>query len=185
MAFLTSLVILAAIVISVIAIYNSLIRLRLQSENAWADVDVQLKRRYDLIPILVETVKAYAGHEKGTLERVVTARNQAINAQGAANKSQAEGMLGQALKSLFALAEAYPELRAVESFSELTEALRGVEETIQNARRYYNAVVRDLNTKIAMFPSNLVASFFNFAPHDFFEIEDAEERAVPSVNFSN
>src|SRR3989442_6577121 len=137
----------------VIGAYNSLVRLRVQAENAWADIDVQLKRRYDLIPNLVETVKGYAGHERQTLEAVVNARNRAMSAQGPAEKAEAEGMLTQALKSLFALAEAYPQLRAVESFNQLQASLNQIEDAIQNARRYYNAVVRDFNTRIAEFPS--------------------------------
>ena len=165
-----------------IVTYNSLVGLRVRSENAWSDIDVQLKRRYDLIPNVVETVKGYAAHEKGTLEAVINARNRAMSAQGPAAKGEAEGMLTQALKSLFALAEAYPQLRAVESFTSLQKTLGEIEDHIQNSRRYYNAVVRDLNTKIAQFPSNLVASMFSFAPREFFEIAEAE-RAAPRVSF--
>ena len=165
-----------------IVTYNSLVGLRVRSENAWSDIDVQLKRRYDLIPNVVETVKGYAAHEKGTLEAVINARNRAMSAQGPAAKGEAEGMLTQALKSLFALAEAYPQLRAVESFTSLQKSLGEIEDHVQNSRRYYNAVVRDLNTKIAQFPSNLVASMFSFAPREFFEIAEAE-RAAPRVSF--
>jgi len=165
-----------------IVTYNSLVGLRVRSENAWSDIDVQLKRRYDLIPNVVETVKGYAAHEKGTLEAVINARNRAMSAQGPAAKGEAEGMLTQALKSLFALAEAYPQLRAVESFTSLQKTLGEIEDHVQNSRRYYNAVVRDLNTKIAQFPSNLVASMFSFAPREFFEIAEAE-RAAPRVSF--
>ena len=131
--------------------------MRVQSEGAWADIDVQLKRRYDLIPNLVETVKGYAGHERETLEAVVDARSKAMSAQGPAEKGPAEGMLTEALKSIFALAEAYPQLRAVESFTQLQGTLNEIEDAVQNARRYYNAVIRDLNTRIAQFPSNIVA----------------------------
>ena len=165
-----------------IVTYNGLVSLRVRSENAWSDIDVQLKRRYDLIPNVVETVKGYAAHEKGTLEAVINARNRAMSAQGPAAKGEAEGMLTQALKSLFALAEAYPQLRAVESFTSLQKSLGEIEDHVQNSRRYYNAVVRDLNTKIAQFPSNLVASMFSFAPREFFEIAEAE-RAAPRVSF--
>src|ERR1700739_2204717 len=140
-----------------IGMYNGLIRLKVQTDNAWADIDVQLKRRYDLIPNLVETVKGYAGHEKGTLEAVVNARNRAMSATGPADKAQAENRLPGALKSLFALAGAYPQLRAIESFTSLQNSLSQIEDTVQNARRYYNAVVRDLNTKILQFPSNIMA----------------------------
>jgi len=165
-----------------IVTYNGLVSLRVRSENAWSDIDVQLKRRYDLIPNVVETVKGYAAHEKGTLEGVINARNRAMSAQGPAAKGEAEGMLTQALKSLFALAEAYPQLRAVESFTSLQKTLGEIEDHVQNSRRYYNAVVRDLNTKIAQFPSNLVASMFGFTPKEFFEIAEAE-RAAPRVSF--
>jgi LemA protein len=154
-----------------------------QSDNAWADIDVQLKRRYDLIPNVVETVKGYAAHEKGTLEAVINARNKAMGAQGPAAKAEAENILTGALRQLFALAEAYPQLRAVESFQQLQKTLGEIEEAIQNARRYYNAVVRDLNTKIAQFPSNIVASLFNFKAREFFELADAAQREAPKVSF--
>jgi LemA protein len=171
-------------VLFVIATYNGLVRLRVQAENAWADIDVQLKRRYDLIPNLVETVKGYAAHEKGTLEAVINARNRAMSAQGPAARAEAEGMLAGALRQLFALAEAYPQLRAVESFTSLQNSLNEIEEHVQNARRYYNAVVRDFNTRIAQFPSNLVAGMFGFAAREFFELKDAAQREAPKVSFS-
>ena len=177
------LIVLAAVAVAVVGIYNSLIRLRVQCDNAWADIDVQLKRRYDLIPNLIETVKGYASHERKTLEDLVNARNQAMSAQGPAAKGEAEGMLTQALKSLFALAEAYPQLRAVESFTQLQGSLNQIEDAVQNARRYYNAVVRDLNTRIAQFPSNLIADFFAFRAREFFELTAAAEREVPRVSF--
>jgi len=177
------LAVLALGVLFVIGIYNSLVRLRVQSENAWSDIDVQLKRRHDLVPNLVETVKGYAGHEKQTLEAVIEARNRAISATTPSTKAEAEGILAQSLKSLFALAESYPQLRAVESFSQLQSSLSQIEEAVQNARRYYNAVVRDLNTKIQEFPSNLIANFFNFKLREFFELPNTAERTVPQVNF--
>jgi LemA protein len=179
------LVVLAALVLIVIGMYNGLVRLRVQCDNAWADIDVQLKRRYDLIPNLVETVKGYAGHERGTLEAVVNARNRAMTAQGPAAKGEAEGMLAGALRQLFALAEAYPQLRAVESFTQLQNTLAQIEDTLQNARRYYNAVVRDLNTRIAQFPSSLIAGMFNFKPREFFEITAPAEREAPKVSFGS
>ena len=179
------LVILVLLTIFVISIYNGLVRLKVQCDNAWADIDVQLKRRYDLIPNLVETVKGYAGHERETLEGVVSARNRAMSAEGPAAKAEAEGMLTAALRQLFALAEAYPQLRAVESFTQLQQTLNQIEDTIQNARRYYNAVVRDLNTKIAQFPSNTIAGMFNFKPREFFEISAPAEREVPKVSFGS
>jgi len=163
--------------------YNGLVKLKVQAENAWADIDVQLKRRHDLIPNLVETVKGYAGHEKQTLEGVIAARNRAVSAQGPAAQAEAEGILSGALRQLFALSEAYPQLRAVESFADLQKRLNDLEETIQNARRYYNAVVRDYNTDIQQFPSNIVAGMFHFTEREFFELKDEAERAVPKVSF--
>jgi len=177
------LVVLLALVVIVVGIYNSLVRLRVQTDNAWADIDVQLKRRYDLIPNVVETVKGYAAHEKTTLENVIKARNAAMSAQGPAAKAEAENILTGALRQLFALAEAYPQLRAVESFTQLQTTLGQIEDAIQNARRYYNAVVRDLNTKIQMFPSNLIASLFAFKTREFFELADAAQREAPKVSF--
>jgi LemA protein len=177
------LVVIGAFILFVIAMYNGLIRLRVQCDNAWSDIDVQLKRRYDLVPNLVETVKGYAGHEKGTLEAVVQARNSAMSAQGPAAKADAENMLTGALRQVFALAEAYPQLRAVESFTQLQNTLTSLEDTIQNARRYYNAVVRDLNTKIQVFPSNIIAGMFNFKPREFFEVSAPAERDAPKVSF--
>jgi LemA protein len=172
-----------AFLVLVIGIYNGLVRLKVQCDNAWADIDVQLKRRYDLIPNLVETVKGYAAHERGTLDAVVSARNRAMTAQGPAAKGEAEGMLTGALRQLFALAEAYPQLRAVESFTQLQGTLAQIEDTLQNARRYYNAVVRDLNTKIAQFPSNIIAGMFRFTPREFFQVAAAAEREAPKVSF--
>ena len=177
------LVIVAVVLLLAIGMYNSLVRLKVQCDNAWADIDVQLKRRHDLIPNVVETVKGYAGHEKGTLEAVINARNRAMTAQGPAAKGEAEGMLAGALKNLFALAEAYPQLRAVESFTQLQGTLSQLEDTLQNARRYYNAVVRDLNAKIAQFPSNILAGMFNFKAREFFEVTVPAEREVPKVSF--
>ena len=138
---LVTLLVIGAVMIALIGIYNSLVRLREQVDNAWADVDVQLKRRHDLIPNVVETVKGYAAHEKETLESVVEARNRAVGAEGPAAQSEAEGILTGALRQLFALAEAYPQLRAVEGFQQLQTTLSEIEDHIQNARRYYNAVV--------------------------------------------
>ncbi|HSD51000.1 MAG TPA: LemA family protein [Candidatus Methylomirabilis sp.] len=177
------LAILAALALFTMLLYNSLVRLRVQCDGAWADIDVQLKRRHDLIPNVVETVKGYAAHERQTLDTVVQARSRAMAAQGPAAKAEAEGMLTQALKTLFALAEAYPQLRAVESFTQLQATLGQIEEAVQNARRYYNAVVRDLNTRIQQFPSNLIANFFGFKPREFFELTAPGEREVPRVSF--
>jgi LemA protein len=178
------LIVVAGLVLYVIGAYNGLVRLKVQCDNAWADIDVQLKRRYELIPNLVETVKGYAGHEKGTLEAVIKARNMAMSATGPADKAQAENMLSGALKSLFALAEAYPQLRAIESFTSLQNSLSQIEDTVQNARRYYNAVVRDLNTKIQVFPTNIFAGMFNFKQREFFEVAAPAEREAPKVSFN-
>jgi LemA protein len=164
--------------------YNGLVRLRQQVDAAWADVDVQLKRRHNLVPNLVETVKGYAGHERETLESVVQARSAAMSAQGPEAQAQAEGMLAGALKSLFALSEAYPQLRASENFQQLQGALAELEETIANARRYYNAVVRDYNTRTETVPNVLVARPFGFKAREYFEIE-GEARAVPEVDFGS
>jgi LemA protein len=171
------------LVVIVIGLYNGLIRLRVQADNAWSDIDVQLKRRYDLVPNVVETVKGYAGHEKGTLEAVIQARSSAMAAQGPAAKADAENILTGTLRQLFALSESYPQLRAVESFTQLQNTLTQLEDSIQNARRYYNAVVRDLNTKIQVFPSNIIAGMFNFKPREFFEVSAPAERDAPKVSF--
>lgn len=165
-----------------IVIYNGLVKLRVQVDGAWADIDVQLKRRHDLIPNIVETVKGYAGHERETLEAVVSARSAAMSAQGPVDQAKAENVLTGTLKSLFALSEAYPNLQAAENFKDLQQTLKELETAIQQARRYYNAVVRDYNTKIAQVPSNLVAKSFNFSGREFFEIDEGEGE-VPSVSF--
>jgi LemA protein len=183
MAALIILAVVALVIIFVVAMYNGLVRLKVQCDNAWSDIDVQLKRRYDLIPNLVATVQGYASHEKGTLEGVVAARNQAMSATGPAAKGEAEGVLAGALRQVFALAEAYPQLRAVESFTQLQTSLSQIEDAVQNARRYYNAVVRDLNTKIVVFPSNIIAGMFGIKPREFFEINAPAEREAPKVNF--
>ncbi len=180
------LIVLAVIVVVAIwavGIYNALVRLRVQAENAWSDIDVQLKRRWDLIPNLVETVKGYAAHEKETLEAVIKARNIAMAAQGPEARAAAENMLTGTLKTLFAVAEQYPQLRAIESFTKLQDSLSEIEDHIQNSRRFYNAVVRDFNTKIATVPSNIIANMFNFEPREFFELGSEAEREAPKVSF--
>jgi LemA protein len=179
------LILLAIVAIIGITIYNSLVKMRTQAQGAWADIDVQLKRRWDLIPNLVETVKGYASHEKDTLEAVIEARNRAMSASGPADKAQAENMLSGALKSLFALSEAYPQLRAVESFTSLQGTLGEIEDAVQNSRRYYNAVVRDYNTKVEQFPSVLVANAFRFQKEEFFELDDEAQRDAPTVSFGD
>jgi LemA protein len=179
---LLTLVIVAALIAFVIVTYNGLARLRLLADNAWADIDVQLKRRHDLIPNLVAAVEGHAGYEKGTVEAVVSARNRAMGATGPAASGPAEGALAGSVRHIFALAEAYPDLKAGASFLSLQESLTEIEDHIQNARRYYNAVIRDFNTKIAQFPSNLIAGAFRFGPREFFELEDRSEGAVPDVD---
>jgi LemA protein len=168
-----------------IVMYNGLIRLKVQCDNAWADIDVQLKRRYDLIPNLVETVKGYAAHEKGTLDAVINARSRAMSATGPADRAQAENMLSGTLKSLFALSEAYPQLRAIETFQSLQDSLPTLEDNIQNARRYYNAVVRDFNTKILQIPTNIFAGILGYKQREFFEVSVAADREVPKVSFGS
>ena len=158
--------------------YNSLVQLRVRCDSAWSDIDVQLKRRHDLIPNLVETVKGYAAHEKGTFENIAKFRSMAMQATSPADKAAAENQLTGALKSLFAVAENYPELKASEEFTQLQGSLSQTEETIQNARRYYNAVVRDLNTKIQSFPTNILAGMFGFQQRQFFEAPAADREAV-------
>ena len=167
-----------------VSAYNKLVTLRNSGENAWSDIDVHLKRRYELIPNLVETVKGYAEHEQGTFEKVTQARSQAMQATTPGEKGAAEGNLTQVLKSLFAVAEAYPELKANENFLSLQEELSSLEDAIQNARRYYNAVVRDLNTACDVFPSNIVANLFSIGKKEYFELEAEAERAAPQVSFS-
>jgi len=176
------LIVLGAISLYIIFEYNSLTRLRLLANGAWADIDVQLKRRHDLVPRLVETVKGHTGYERGTIEAVVAARNRATAATGPAAAGAAEGELGSAVRQVFALAEAYPDLKAGESFLSLQRSLTEIEDHIQNARRYYNAVVRDLNTKVAQFPSNLIAGPFGIRPREFFGLSDASEAAVPGID---
>src|SRR5512141_249258 len=167
----------------VVALYNSIVQLKIRADSAWSDIDVQLKRRHDLIPNLVETVKGYAAHEKGTFENVAKYRSAAMSATSVEERGQAEGMLTQALRGLLAVAEAYPQLRASEQFQSLQASLNQLEDALQNSRRYYNAVVRDLNTKIQSFPTNIIAGMFHFQMRQFFEITEPTERDVPAVKF--
>ena len=176
-------VLIAIVGIYLWATYNSLVTLNVRVDEAWSDITVQLKRRADLIPNLIESVKGYASHERGTLDAVVKARGAAVAAQTPESRAQAEGQLSQALRGLFALAESYPDLKATANFQSLQASLGEIEEAIQSARRYFNAVVRDLNTAIQEFPSNLIAGFFQFKPHGYFELDHPEERQVPKVSF--
>ena len=177
--------VIVAVVLAIVVIgYNSLVRLRETADAAWADIDVQLKRRHDLVPNVVETVKGYAAHESETLEAVIQARNSAMTAQGPAQQAAAENMLTGALKSIFALSEAYPDLQAAGGFRDLQGTLSELEESLAQARRYYNAVVRDYNTKTQTFPSVFIAKVFNFGEREFFEVAEAE-KAVPKVDFGS
>ena len=172
-----------AILAFLVLAYNGLVQLRVRSDSAWSDIDVQLKRRHDLIPNLVETVKGYAAHEKGTFENVAKFRSMAMQATAPADRAQAENMLTQSLKSLFAVAESYPQLQASGQFQSLQNSLNQLEDSIQNSRRYYNAVVRDLNTRIESFPTNLIAGPFGFKEKQFFEAP-AGDRENVQVKFA-
>ena len=174
----------AAVIVWAVFTFNRLTHLRQLGANAWADIDVQLKRRHDLIPNVVSVVKGHAGYERATLEAIVQQRNRAMAVSGPAARAQVEDPLAGSLKKLFVLAEAYPDLRAAASFGELQRTLADIEDHLQNARRYYNAVVRDLNTKIAQFPANLVASTMRFEPLEFFGLDDRSEAEVPRVDTS-
>lgn len=173
----------AVIVLWFIAIYNGLIKLKVRTDEAWSDIDVQLKRRYDLIPNLVNTVKGYAAHESGVFEKVTEARTRAMSAGSAAEKGAAENELSGTLKTLFAVAENYPELKANTNFLELQRELSDTENKIQAARRFYNGNVRDLNTKIQIFPDSIVANMLSIGKRDFFEVEEAEQKEAPKVEF--
>ena len=176
-------VVVVAVAAYVLFAYNSLIRQRNQVKEAWSDIDVQLKRRYNLIPNLVEAVKGYAAHERETFDSVTQARAQALGAQTPGDKAQAENMLTSTLKTLFAVAEAYPDLKANANFLELQRELSDTENKIQAARRFYNTNVRDYNTAIQSVPTNIVASVFSFKKEEYFELEDKAARSVPKVEF--
>ena len=177
------LVAVGAVVLWVIAIFNGLVTLKNRAKEAWADIDVQLKRRYDLIPNLVETVKGYATHEKELFENVTKARTAAMSAQGVGAKGEAENMLSGTLKSLFAVSENYPELKASVNFLELQRELTDTEDKIQAARRFYNTNVRDLNIKVESFPANMIAGSFGFKIMELFQTANEEEREPMKVNF--
>ncbi|HSW39906.1 MAG TPA: LemA family protein, partial [Acidobacteriota bacterium] len=170
-------------VVWVFSLYNGLVRLRNAVRNAWSQIDVQLKRRHDLVPNLVETVKGYAAHEKETLERVIAARNFAVTAAGPAEAGKAEGVLSGALKSLFALSESYPDLKANQNFLALQEELASTENKIAFSRQAYNDAVMRYNNKTEVIPSNIIAGMFGFKASEFFEIESPGERNVPKVQF--
>lgn len=180
--------IVAIIVIALIAIYNGLVRAKVRTDEAWSDITVQLKRRYDLIPNLVNTVKGYASHEKNVLESVTQARADALKAQSVADTAKTDNQFQEALKSLFAVAENYPDLKANQGFQQLQGEIVDTEDKIQAARRFYNGATRDLNTKIQTFPTNLLASIMGFKMREFFEVEGQESAAIQDavkVDFSS
>ncbi|HBC47679.1 MAG TPA: hypothetical protein DCZ43_11580 [candidate division Zixibacteria bacterium] len=177
-------VIIVLIVGYFITTYNSLVRLKNQIKNAWSQIDVQLKRRHDLIPNLIETVKGYMGHERQTLENITNARSKAMSAESIPDKAKAEGLLGQALGKFYAVAENYPDLKANQNFLGLQEELTSTENRIAFARQSYNDQVLFFNNKIQMFPSNMVAGWLNYTIEHFFELEDNAQREVPKVDFS-
>ena len=168
----------AVAIVWLIAVYNGMIRLKNRTDEAWSDIDVQLKRRYDLIPNLMETVKGYAKHERELFENVTKARTAAMSAQGVEAKGQAENALAGTLKSLFAVAENYPQLKASDNFAKLQDELSDTENKIQASRRFYNGNVRDFNTKIQVFPNNLIVGMLKFKPYEFFEAEEGEKKNV-------
>src|SRR3990167_11401249 len=177
--------IIVAVVAYILFAYNSLVRQKNRAQEAWSDIDVQLKRRHNLIPNLIETVKGYATHEKSTLDSVTQARTNALSATSPADQAKAENALSSTLKTLFAVSEQYPDLKANTNFLELQRELSDTENKIQASRRFYNGVVRDYNTAIETVPSNIIASLFTFTKPDFFELEDEAERAVPKVSFDD
>ncbi len=182
---IVALVVVFFVVVSVIGMYNSLIRLRNQVKNAWSQIDVQLKRRHDLIPNLVETAKGYMQHERETLEGITEARSNAMKAEGVGGKSKAEGALSGAMSKFFLVVENYPDLKANQNFLSLQEELTSTENKIAFSRQAYNDQVLFFNNKIQMFPSNLIANMFNFKKEEFFEVEAKEEREAPKVDFSS
>lgn len=175
--------ILVLVVLWLIMAYNGLVTLKNRTDEAWSDIDVQLKRRYDLIPNLIETVKGYATHERELFEKVTQARTQAMGATSVHEKEAAENMLAGTLKSLFAVAENYPQLKANENFAKLQDELSDTENKIQASRRFYNGNVRDLNTKVQMFPTNLIAGMLGFTVREFFEVENEAQRENVQVKF--
>lgn len=183
-ALIIAAVILGILVISIIGIYNSLVRLRNQVDNSWSQIDVQLKRRHDLIPNLVETAKGYMKHERETFEEITKARSQAMGAKNVAEASKAEGALGEALSKFLLVVENYPDLKANQNFLALQEELTSTENKISFARQSYNDQVLFFNNKTQMFPSNIIASMFSFTKRDFFELEAPAEREVPKVSFT-
>ncbi len=185
--FIIVLIVLVVLIVAVIAMYNGLVRANVRVDEAWSDITVQLKRRADLIPNLVNTVKGYAAHEKGVFEEVTAARSSMLGAGSPAEAAKAENQFQAAMKSIFAVAEAYPELKANQNFADLQAELSDTEDKIQASRRFYNGSARDLNTKIKVFPTSIIASLFGYKTREFFEVDDAENAAIQKptdVNFN-
>lgn len=178
-------IVIAVVVLLVATIYNRLVKLRNTVRSSWSDIDVQLKKRFDLVPSLVETVKGYAAHEKGVFEKVTEARAMAMGGGSPREMAEKDNVFKETLKSLFAVAEAYPELKANENFVKLQQQFQQLENDIEAARRYYNAVVRDLNIAVESFPSNIIASMFGFKQEEFFQLDSAEERKPVRPDFSS
>jgi len=176
-------IVLVLLVLILIGLYNKFIKLNVRTDEAWSDIEVQLKRRYDLIPNLVETVKGYAKHEKGVFEKVTEARSEALGAKGMKEKAKAENELSSTLKSIFAVAEAYPELKANENFAKLQSDITDTEDKIQASRRFYNANVRDLNIAVRSFPGNVIAKWFSIKPRELFDLEEVEAKEPVKVKF--
>lgn len=172
-------IVLIALLLWAVALYNNFVKLIQRAEEAWADIEVQLKRRYDLIPNLVETVKGYASHEKDTLDKVIQARAEAMKGGSMADRAKEENMLSDTLKSIFALSEAYPDLKANQNFGKLQDELSDTENKIQAARRFYNGNVRDLNTAVAQFPGSVIANMFHFGKKEYFDIPDDDAAQQP------
>ncbi|MCC5937333.1 MAG: LemA family protein [Lunatimonas sp.] len=177
-----SLILAAAVILAIIFIYNQLIRLRNLAREGWSGIDVQLKRRADLVPNLVSVVKAYASHEKALFEEVTRIRSEALRPHSVEEQGESEAALTQSLRKLLVVAEAYPELKANQNFLELQQELSSIENTLQKARRYYNGTVRELNTKIETFPQNLIAKLFSFHKEPFFSLSSEAERSTPEIN---
>ena len=174
----------AILAIVVISIYNNLVKLNVRTDEAWSDIDIQLKRRYDLIPNLIETVKGYAKHEKEAFENVTRARAEALGAESVGDKAKAENQIEGALKSIFAVAEAYPDLKANQNFAQLQADLTDTEDKIQASRRFYNSNVREMNIAVQTFPTNIFANMFNFKKRDLFELDEVAEKEPVKVDFS-
>ena len=182
---IVGIVVVVIIILYIVGLYNGLIKLRNRTEESFSDIDTQLKRRHDLIPNLIETVKGYAAHEKGVFEAVTSARSNAVSATGPAAQGQAENVLTGAMRSMFAVAENYPDLKANTNFLELQNELTDTEDKIQASRRFYNMNVRDLNIKIQSVPSNIVANMAHIVEREFFELEDPADKEVPQVSFTS